>query len=340
MPRLIALVLLLVLGTLGLAACGGSDVAEKGGDGEIVVYSGRSEKLVGELFEQFERASGLKVQVRYGGSAELAATMAEEGENTPAELFFSQDAGALGAVADEGLLAELPAASLAKVDERWADPERRWIGTSGRSRVVAYSKERVEEAELPDSIFAFTDPEWKGRIGFPPPNASFQSFVSAMRLEVGDERTKAWLEGIKANEPTLLDNNIQTEEAIAAGEIDVGFVNHYYVFELEIEKPGFPVANHFLAKGDPGALVNVAGVGVVDRPQTEDAQQLVDYLLGPEAQRYFAEKTFEYPLVDGVPAPKGLPPIDGLQGPQIKLGDLGDQLRSTLELLDEVGFGT
>lgn len=339
MLRSFSVLLLIALCAVGLSACGGDDAA-KGADGKLVVYSGRSEKLVGELFKQFKRDSGLEVEVRYGGSAELAATMAEEGKNTPAELFFSQDAGALGAVADEGLFTPLPEATLAKVDERWADPQKRWVGTSGRSRVIAYSKERVEERDLPDSIFDFTDPKWKGRIGFPPTNASFQSFVSAMRLEAGDARTKAWLEAIKANEPTLLTNNIQTEEAIAAGEIDVGFVNHYYVFELEAETPGFPVANHFLKKGDPGALVNVTGIGVVDRPETADAQKLADYLLGPEAQRYFAEKTFEYPLASGIDAPAGLPPISGLQGPGIKLGDLGDKLRSTLELLDEVGFGT
>lgn len=330
---------LLLVVVLTLAACGGDD-AGAGSDGELTVYSGRNEKLVGPLFKRFEQESGVKLEVRYGDSAELAATLAEEGENTPAELFFSQDAGALGAVADAGLLAELPAAALGKVDARWADPQGRWVGTSGRSRVVAYSTERVEESELPDSIFDFTKPEWKGRIGFAPPNASFQAFVSAMRLEAGEGRTKRWLEAIKANDPALLENNIQTEEAIAAGEIDVGFVNHYYLGELKAEKPGFPVENHFLAKGDPGALVNVAGVGVLGREDTADAQRLVTFLLGREAQEFFATETFEYPLADGVKAPANLPPLADLQGPGIELGALGDQLRGTLELLDEVGFGT
>ncbi len=339
MPRLISLAALLTAAVLGLAACG-EDEAGAGSDGTLTVYSGRAEKLVGPLLERFEQESGVTLEVRYGDSAELAATLAEEGGSSPAEVFFAQDAGALGAVADAGLLAPIPSASRAAVDARWADPEGRWVGTSGRSRVVAYSKERVKQADLPSSIFDFTKPEWKDRIGFPPPNASFQAFVSAMRLEVGDARTKRWLEGIKANEPTLLDNNIQTEEAIAAGEIDVGFVNHYYVFELEAEKPGFPVANHFLAKGDPGALVNVAGIGIVKHEDATDAQKLVAFLLGREAQEYFATKTFEYPLADGVAPPGGLPPLAALQGPDIELGALGDQLRGTLELLDEVGFGT
>jgi len=338
-PRLMTFAFLLAAVALGLPACGG-EKAGAGSDGRLTVYSGRAEKLVGPLLKRFERESGVDLRVRYGDSAELAATLAEEGDASPAELFFAQDAGALGAVADAGLLAEIPAASRRKVDARWADPKGRWVGTSGRSRVVAYSKERVKETELPRSIFAFTKPEWKGRIGFAPPNASFQAFVSAMRLEAGEKRTKEWLEGIKANEPTLLDNNIQTEEAIAAGEIDVGFVNHYYVYELAAEKPGFPVANHFLAKGDPGALVNVAGVGIVKHEDTTDARKLADFLLGREAQEYFATKTFEYPLAGEVAPPRGLPALAGLQGPDIELGALGDQLRGTLELLDEVGFGT
>jgi iron(III) transport system substrate-binding protein len=256
-------------------------------------------------------------------------------------VFWSQDAGALGAVEQEDLLAPMPKPLLDRVPARFRDPRGMWMGVSGRARVVAYSDERLTAAELPDSVFDFTDPKWKGRIGFPPPNASFQAFISAMRLNVGDQRTREWLEDIKRNEPTLLENNIQTEEAIAAGEIDVGFVNHYYVYELKAERRDFPVANHFLRPGDPGALVNVAGVGILKEAADDAAaRRFAEFMLSPTAQRYFAHSTYEYPLVDGIEGPEGLRPLGDVQGPEIELGELGGKLRSTLEMLSEVGFGT
>jgi len=324
--------LLLALALLpALAACGGED-------GDITVYSGRQEDLVEDLFEQFEDATGIKVDVRYGDSAELAATIAEEGENTPADVFFAQDAGSLGSVAAEGLLAELPAASLGEVDERFQDPEARWVGTSGRVRVVAYNTDELSEEELPDSIWDYADPSWNGRLGLAPTNASFQAMVTAMRLESGDERTREWLEGIAANEPRILENNVQTVEAIAAGEIDAGFVNHYYLYGLLEEEPDAAVANHFLEPGDAGALVNVAGVGILrttDRPGM--AQQLVDYLLGP-GQEYFANETDEYPLAAGVGPRTELPPLTDLHGPDVALGALGPELEATLEMIDSAGL--
>ena len=326
-PSLAALVLALVPLAAG---CGGDDA--------LVVYSGRNETLVGPLLEQFEEESGVSLDVRYGDSAELAATIAEEGENTPADVFFAQDAGSLGSVGAEGLLAELPAESLGRVEERFRDPEERWVGTSGRVRVVAYNTEALSEAELPDSIWDYADPSWHGRLGLPPTNASFQAMVTAMRLEAGDERTREWLEGIAANEPRIFENNVQTLEAIAAGEIDAGFVNHYYLHGLMEEQPEAPVANHYLAAGDPGALVNVAGVGILrttDRPGM--AQQLVDYLLGP-GQEYFAGETDEYPLVEGVSSESELPPLSDLHGPDVELGALGPELEATLAMLDSVGL--
>jgi iron(III) transport system substrate-binding protein len=339
--RLLSLVVAML--ALGVAACGSEDSSSESSSSaaqEITVYSGRSEKLVGALYKQFEQRTGIKVKARYGDSAELAATLGEEGSNSPADVFFSQDAGALGAVEQAGLLAPLPQASLDRVDARWRDPRGFWVGSSGRSRVVAYSTERLKKNQLPDSIFDFTDPKWKGRIGFAPPNASFQAFLSAMRIDVGDERTRKWLEGVKRNEPTLLENNIQTVEAIASGEIDAGFVNHYYLYELRAERGELPVANHFLAKGDPGALVNVAGAGILKSGDAEPARRFVEFLLSDEAQRYFAEKTFEYPLVESVAPPEGLPALKSLQGPDIKLGDLGGKLESTLKMLDDTGLGT
>jgi len=329
---------------LALAACGGDDggqAAEPSGDESLTVYSGREEEIVEPLFERFEEATGIEVDVRYGDSAELAATIAEESENSPADVFFAQDPGSLGAVEQEGLLAELPQELLGRVEPRFRDPDGHWIGTSGRVRVVAYNAESLSEDDLPDSILGFADPRWRGKIGFPPTNASFQAFVTAMRLTLGDDRTREWLERIKANEPKLYDKNLPTVEAVGRGEIEIGFVNHYYLFLAKEEDPDLPVENHYLAAGDPGALVSVAGAGVLESSdQPEAAGRFVEFLLSDEGQRFYAEEAeeAEYPLVAGVGPKEGLPPLDELQGPEIELDALGPELERTLELLNEVGF--
>lgn len=317
------------------AGCGGGDDG-----GTLTVYSGREEELVAPLFQQFEEATGIDVEVRYGDSAELAATLAEEGGGSPADVFFAQDAGSLGAVASEGLLAELSPDVLERVPERFRDPEGRWVGTSGRVRVAAYNTETVAESELPASVWDLLDPAWKGRIGFPPTNASFQAFVSALRILEGDDRAREWLDGIKANEPKLYEKNSQVVEAVAAGEIDLGLVNHYYLFELLDEQPDAPAANHFFGGGDPGGLVNTAGVGIVaSTDDEEDAERFVDFLLSDEGQEYYATaEEAEYPLVAGIEPHEGLPPLDSLGAPDIALGDLGAELEATLELISAVGF--
>ena len=337
MPR--ALALLLALAALALAACGGDSGSGSDGDKKLTVYSGRAEPLVGELLAQFEREKGIDLEVRYGDSAELAATLSEEGENSPAGLFYSQDAGALGAVAERGLFEDLPPELVNRVEARFRDDEGRWVGVSARARVLAYSTERLKEADLPQSVFDLTDKRWKGKLGFPPSNASFQAFVSAMRVDVGDDRTREWLEAIDANEPKLFENNLQTIEGIDNGDVDAGLVNHYYLHEIREEKGEVPVENHFFRTGDPGSLVNVAGVGVLKSGGSQDAaRQLADYLLSEQGQRYFADKTAEYPLAAGVKPGPDLRPLRSVQGPFIDLGILGEKLPTTLEMIEEAGL--
>ena len=333
---------LAVAALLGVAAgCGGDDDA--GASDKLVVYSGREEELVKPLFDRFEEETGIDVEVRYGDSAELAATIAEEGDNSPADVFFAQDPGSLGAVEREGLLAELPQAALDRVPARFRDPDGHWVGTSGRSRVIAYNTDALTEDEVPDSVFDLTDPKWKGKIGIAPTNASFQAFVSAMLLELGEERTRAWLEGLKANDPKRYEKNLPVVEAVAAGEIELGLVNHYYLYLAKEENPDAKVANHFLTGEDPGALVSVAGAAILETADHADAaQRFVEFLLSDPSQRFYVDEAeeAEYPLVAGIDAKPGLPPLDSLEGPQIKLDDLGPELEKTLELLNEYGFTT
>ncbi len=337
MRRGVLLGLLLV----ALAGCGGED--DGGGSGSLTVYSGREEEIVAPLLERFTEETGIELEVRYGDSAELAATIAEEGDNSPADVFFAQDPGSLGAIENEGLLAALPEELLDRVDERYRDPEGHWVGTSGRARVIAFNTEALTPDEVPDSMWELTDERWKGRIGFPPTNASFQAFVTAMRLSAGEERTRQWLEGIKANAPKLYEKNTPTVEAVAAGEIDLGLVNHYYLYLVKEEQPDAPVDNHYLRSGDPGALVSVAGVGVLEPSDAkENAHRLVDFLLSEAGQRFYAEEAeeAEYPLIDGIEPREGLPPLAELEGPDIELDALGPELERTLVLLNEVGFTT
>lgn len=306
--------------------------------GTLTVYAGRSEELVGPLIERFQTETGIEVRVNYAGTTDLAATLLEEGVNSPADVFFAQDAGALGAVGAEGLLAALPSATLGAVDGRFAADDGTWVGVSGRARVVVHDTRTLEAAELPTSIDAFTDPAWKGRIGWAPTNASFQSFVTAYRVIRGDDAARAWLEGIQANDPKVYDGNDAVLAAVAAGEVEVGFVNHYYLLrQLAEQGESYPVRNHFLAGDDPGSLINVAGVAVLrTAPNPAAAQAFVDFLLTPESQAYFATETHEYPLIDGVEASPELPPLAEIDSPDIDLSDLSD-LEGTLRLLQDAG---
>jgi len=332
----------------GLAACGSDSDADSGdtstasaADETLTIYSGRNETLVGPLLEDLEEAVGTEVEVRYGDSAELAAQLLEEGERTEADLFFSQDAGALGALSKAGLLATLDEGIVETAPEDYRAKDGSWVGVSARSRVIIYNPDKVAEADLPQSVYELTDPKWKGQIGFAPTNASFQAFVTGMRVLAGEDRTREWLEGFKANEPTAYEGNSNVRDAVNSGEISLGLVNHYYLYEkiTEVGAENVTARNHYLPGGDPGALVNVAGVGVLEgSDQADAAADAVEFLLGEQAQQYFADVTAEYPVREGITTTKhDLPELDSLQNPDIDLTEL-DSLEQTLALLDEVGL--
>ncbi|WDV50205.1 iron ABC transporter substrate-binding protein [Streptomyces coeruleorubidus] len=326
-----------------LAACGSGDKdgAGDGGNPSLVIYTGRNEKLVKPLLDKLEKAVDTKVEVRYGDSAELAAQILEEGDRTKAGLFFSQDAGALGALSREGMLQKLPQGTLDEVDEAYRGSAGDWVGLSGRVRVIAYNPDQVDEDDVPDSVFDVVKPAWKGKVGFAPTNASFQAFVTGMRVLKGDDTTRKWLADLKANGAKTYAHNLATLDAVEAGEVSLGLVNHYYWYERVAEKGEDKVNSklRFLPGKDPGALINVSGAGILkDSGQSAAAQKAVDYLLSKEAQSYFADETKEYPLAAGVTSTvEDLPPLESLQSPDIDLGKL-DSLQETLAMLQDVGL--
>lgn len=329
----------LLLASFGLAACGTED---EPGDKRLTVYSGRSENLVGPILQEFQEESGITVEVRYGDTASMAAQLLEEGDRSPADVFLAQDAGALGAVSKAGLFAELPDELLQKVPAAYRASNGHWVGVTGRSRVLVYNPDLVPEAELPTSVFELTEEKWRGKVGIAPTNASFQAFITAIRVDHGDDRAREFLSGLVANEAQVRDNNVLIVRDVADGKLAVGLVNHYYVFG-QAKEAGVPVEEYgaqlyFFKDGDTGALVNVAGVGVLNKAATDpDARALVEFLLGTRAQTYFAEQTYEYPVVSGVPTAPGLPELSTLEVPDIDLNDL-DTLQQTIQMITDVGL--
>lgn len=305
----------------------------------LTVYSGRSEKLVGAVLESFEAETGIQVRVRYGETPQLLALLLEEGERTSADVYIAQDAGALGALSKAGRFETLPAPILERVwDARFKAKAGDWVGISGRARVLAYNTAQVKADELPSSVFDLTAPKWKGRIGWAPTNASFQAFMTAMRELKGEAETTRWLTGLKANAPRTYKNNTAIVEALARGEVSVGLVNHYYLFAAEKGRAEpLPVANHYFAKDDAGALVNVAGVGILKGSKNAAAaRKLVEHLLSVSAQTHFAKQTFEYPLSAEVAIDPRLKSIAEVGSPALDLSRLED-LQGTVRLLQQQG---
>ncbi|MCL4835475.1 MAG: iron ABC transporter substrate-binding protein [Caldilineaceae bacterium] len=304
----------------------------------LVVYSGRNENLVGPLIEQFRAASGIQVDVRYGDTAELAATILEEGQNSPADVYFGQDAGALGALDKAGRFVPLPQTILDQVDGRFRAADGAWVGASGRARVFVYNTNDLAEADLPNSIWELTDPQWKGKVGWAPTNGSFQAFVTALRVLEGEDKAREWLAGMIANETQIFSNNTGIVEAVGRGEVQLGLVNHYYLYRFLAEQgESFPARNHHPTAADAGSIINVAGVGILDTVKNQAAaEQFVSFLLSAQAQEYFASETTEYPLVEGIAINPLLTPLAEISTPAIDLNDLAD-LQGTLELLQESG---
>jgi len=329
--RSLPIAVVLLLG-LVLGACSSEE------EHTLTVYSGRTSSLVQPLLDQFATDTGVAFKVRYGSTAGTVALLLEEGDASPADVVLLQDAGALGALAKEGVFAKLPDDLLGMVDRKFRSSDGEWVGVSGRARTVVYNTEAIDpDRDLPKSILDFVRPEWEKRLGWAPTNGPFQAFVTALRLVEGDAGAKAWLEGIKANKPVDYPNNTSIVDGVGRGEVDAGFVNHYYLHRFLTEQgQDFGARNHY-SSGDAGALINVSGVGImINSESTELAQQLVDYLLSEPAQRYFAEQTTEYPLIDGVATAEGIPPLASLDPPDIDLSNL-DDLRGTIDLMHQAG---
>lgn len=328
----VATVAAMALVVLGASGCGDDRDA-------LTIYTGRTESLVGPLLEQFSEESGVAIDVRYGDTNDLALLIGTEGDRSPADVYWGQSPGATAYLAGRDLLAPLSRDVLDLVAPGFEDPDGRWVGISGRQRVLVYNSDLVSEADLPDSVFDLTAPRYSGEVGLAPTNGSFQDFVTAMRVLEGEDAARDWLEGMVANDARTYANNNAIVEAVGRGEIPMGLVNHYYNFQFLAEDPDLPSRNHQFADGDIGGLVIPSAASIVaGTDDTEDAERFISFLLSEEAQRYFASETFEYPLADDVPAASGVPPLETLAPPAGEQADQLGDIEGTGKLIAEAGL--
>ena len=319
-----------------LAGCSSSD--EQATEvNELTIYSGRSEEFIAPFFAEWEQQTGITLNIRYGDSAELAAQILEEGSNSPADLFLSQDAGSLGAVAEAGLFTQLSGEIASAIPATYVAANRNWVGITGRARVFAYAPDRVKV--LPVSVTDLTKSEYKNQIGIAPTNASFQAFLTALIENKGADFAKNWLKGLQANGVKIYAKNSAIVEAIDKGEISIGLVNHYYIWEVsEGLGRAMNVKNGFFAPGDLGNLINVSGAGVLaSSKKYAAAEDLINFLTSAASQANFVSDTHEYSLISGAAAPAGVPALDQIGAPAVDLATLKN-IKATQDLLIEVGL--
>jgi len=314
---------------------GGTPIAEMPAlTGELTVYSGRGEFLIGDLVGYIEsQYDDFSLTVRYGGSTDLVNQILNEGDGSPADVFYSVNAGSLGALTDAGRTQSLPSDITDLVRDAFHTDQ--WIGTSGRARTVPYNAAALEESELPSDVMAYAD-SFDGTLGWAPTYGSCQAFITAMRLIEGEEATREWLESVVEAGITAYPDELAACQGVADGEVDAAFTNHYYIQRVLDGNPDASIEAAFTS-GDAGAMFNVAGAAVTDTAADATlAANFVRHLLSAEAQDYFARTTFEYPLIPDVEPVGDLPTIDELDVPDIDLTALS-ALEPTIDLMRETG---
>ena len=348
LSRLLALAATLLIAAAGCT--GGNDAASRvppnpnnhsGAAGEpgntLTVYS-RDPQLAKPLFTLFEQQTGITIRTRFGDPITLAEQVIADGDATSADVFYAPLSDALGTLAAAGRLARLSDQQLRRVQPAYRSPDGTWVGTAGRAHVVFYNTDQLSEADLPATILGFSDTVWRRRIAWDPTSRSLQDAVTAIRQRDGDDAARGWLRGVQANAPAALRGAEPIIKAVAAGQIaQVGFGSHSYLPTLQQDGQATNVAAKFYP-GDPGGLLNVAGVGIIKSTDKQaGANAFVDFMLSPTAQQYFAQNDLEIPVVTGAKPPAGIPSADQLTVPGLDVRQF-EQLSDARRLLTEAGI--
>lgn len=319
------------------AGCGGSSSSSSG---TLTLYSAQHEGLTNALVKAFEKQTGASVRVRFGADDELASQIAAEGSVSPADVFLAENSPPLTLLAEKGLLAKVEESTLAWVPAKYNSPNGDWVGVAARETALIYDPGLVAPGQLPHSILDLARPSWKGRLAIAPAEPDFQPVVAVVSKLDGGAATERWLAGFGSNAKRYNDNE-GIVAAVEHGQVAAGVVNHYYWYRLA-QEVGFGKMRsrlYYFGHGDPGALVDVSGVGVLRSSKRQSlAQRFVAFLVSGEGERALVRSgDWEYPLGSGVAPAAGLKPFDRLEAPSIAPADLGDG-QLALRLLQQAGL--
>lgn len=324
---------------------------------QLIVYSGRSQALVDQLVADFKEQTGIDIEVRYGNDAELLAVLNEEGEQSPADLYWANTTGALATASKQGLLKTLPDSLLNK-PANFTSSSGKWVPITVRYRVLAYNPQKVDTTDLPSSVMDVNAFEpFEGRIGWTPTYSSFYDFLTTMRLTKGNEVARAWLNNMSELDPKPYSSNTPMVQAIVGGEIDVALTNHYYILRMKYgggegeyedhehygtaePDASAPIKTYHFKDGDIGNLALVTGASELKTSHhSEEAQKFLSFLLSKQAQEYAAQSVHEYPVIKGISLPEYMLKEQKAfeLSPDYDYEKL-QQLEGTLNLLREVGI--
>lgn len=327
--------------TLGLAASLPAlpGLAHAADEGPIILYNGQHKATTLKLLDAFTAATGIRVESRKGSSIQLANQIIEEGERSPADLFFSEESPPVAALAERGLLAKLADTTLDQVRPGYRDPAGYWTGVTARCRVTAYNKKMVKESELPASVLDMATEAWKGRVAFVPTSGAFQQQIVAISSLKGRDAALAWLKGLKRYGEAY-GSNKAAMAAVERGDIATALINNYYWYNLAQEKGADKMqsALHYSGNGDPGALVTVSAVGILKTAKNaQAAQKLVAWMTGVAGQDILAKAVAEWPMNPKVEPGFGLKPFADLHPPKVNPANLKGA-EEALELRREAGL--
>jgi len=295
------------------------------GSPDLVIYNAQHEQLLDEIIPMFEEESGLDVELRSGKDLEFANQIVEEGKDSPADVFLTENSPAMSIVDNAGLFAELPASAYATIPEQYVPADKKWTGFLARSTVAMYNTDSMTDADMPASILDFAKPEWKGRVAFSPTGADFQAIVSAVLELEGEEATAAWLKGLKDN-GVIVQNNLVVMQSVDSGEVDAGIAYSYYWYRDRAENgsDSDSSALHFFGNQDPGAFLSISGAGILASSEHKAAaEEFITWLTGTEAQQAMAESyALEYPLNPDAGLSPDVKPFDELEPPDVNVASL------------------